>query len=163
MNVTTQQNQNKHKFLWLFYRAKEDSSYAGYHLSYEVKKLMYASISQSSLSLSLSLSTLPLIFVLIILDECSFILYSPYIFVSFGILYTKFTFLVSPHFRSVSAVIDDKLFCWRFSKFDLYQPFLDGSFRFGPFTLCCCYTPNKFVLLQSIFRESQTDGKFVSK
>lgn len=31
-----------------FYRSKEDSSYAGYHLSYEVKKLMYASISQSS-------------------------------------------------------------------------------------------------------------------
>ena len=28
-----------------FYRAKEDSSYAGYHLSYEVKKLMYAAFS----------------------------------------------------------------------------------------------------------------------
>lgn len=25
----------------MFFRAKEDSSYAGYHLSYEVKKLMY--------------------------------------------------------------------------------------------------------------------------
>lgn len=28
-------------FLTMFFRAKEDSSYAGYHLSYEVKKLMY--------------------------------------------------------------------------------------------------------------------------
>ena len=28
--------------LSFFSRAKEDSSYAGYHLAYEVKKLMYA-------------------------------------------------------------------------------------------------------------------------
>ncbi len=28
-------------FLTMLFRAKEDSSYAGYHLSYEVKKLMY--------------------------------------------------------------------------------------------------------------------------
>lgn len=61
-----------------FYRSKEDSSYAGYHLSYEVKKLMYASISQSS-ALSIDFVSFALSFgmnVFYLLDVSVFSLFS---------------------------------------------------------------------------------------
>ncbi len=51
--MTDKTKQTQHSCMH-FYRAKEDSSYAGYHLSYEVKKLMYASHFPISNSLFLS-------------------------------------------------------------------------------------------------------------
>ena len=51
--MTDKTKQTQHSYMH-FYRAKEDSSYAGYHLSYEVKKLMYASHFPISNSLFLS-------------------------------------------------------------------------------------------------------------
>jgi hypothetical protein len=100
-NCTTQQTNTNS--CMTFYRSKEDSSYAGYHLSYEVKKLMYASISQSS-ALSIDFVSFALSFgmnVVYLFDIYPCSLYSPLVYVSFGIF--TFHFLLSLIRRRYSA------------------------------------------------------------
>lgn len=96
-NCTTQQTNTNS--CMTFYRSKEDSSYAGYHLSYEVKKLMYASISQSSALYWLCL------FCSFIRNECRLFIWCirvlSLVYVSFGIF--TFHFLLSLIRRRYSA------------------------------------------------------------